>query len=191
MAKILTLPKRTQDASELLAAIAGGSETSLAEFYRLYQTRIYSFIVRRVHNGADAADVLNAVMMEVWRHASAFQGRSQVLTWVLGIAHHKIIDCLRRRSPHVALEDGVEESMEDERAGAPEMMAQRQDAALMHLCIEKLSDSQRAVVHLAFFQELSYSEIAAILDCPEGTVKTRMFHAKQKLKDCLVRAGAG
>lgn len=191
MAKIFTLPARTCDASELLAAIAGGNEASLAEFYRLYQTRIYSFILRRVHNSADAADVLNEVMLEVWRHANTFQGRSQVLTWVLGIAHYKIIDCLRRRSPHLALEDGVEESMEDERAGAPEMLSQRQDAALMHLCIEKLSDSQRAVVHLAFFQELSYTEIATILDCPEGTVKTRMFHAKQKLKDCLMRASTG
>ena len=81
--------------------------------------------------------------------------------------------------------------MEDERAGAPEMLVQRQDAAFMHLCIEKLSDSQRAVVHLAFFQELTYSEIATILDCPEGTVKTRMFHAKQKLKDCMMRTSTG
>lgn len=191
MPNILTLPERTEEAGKLLAAIAGGSETALAEFYRLYQTRIYSFILRRVHNAADAADVLNEVMLEVWRHATAFQGRSQVLTWVLGIAHHKTIDCLRRRSPHLPLEDGVEENMEDERAGAAEMLAQRQDAALMHVCIEQLSDSQRAVVHLAFFQELSYTEIAAILDCPEGTVKTRMFHARQKLKDCLMRAGEG
>ena len=191
MAKILLLPTRKEDAAELLAAIAGGSEAALTEFYRLFHSRIYSFIVRRLHNGADAADVLNEVMMEVWRHAAAFQGRSQVLTWVLGIAHHKIIDCLRRRSPHLELEDGVEDSLEDERDGAPEILAKQQDAALMRYCIEKLSDSHRAVVHLAFFQELSYAEVAAILVCPEGTVKTRMFHAKQKLKDCLVRASEG
>lgn len=191
MAKILLLPTRKEDAAELLAAIAGGSEAALTEFYRLFHSRIYSFIVRRLHNGADAADVLNEVMMEVWRHAAAFQGRSRVLTWVLGIAHHKIIDCLRRRSPHLELEDGVEDSLEDERDGAPEILAKQQDAALMRYCIEKLSDSHRAVVHLAFFQELSYAEVAAILVCPEGTVKTRMFHAKQKLKDCLVRASEG
>lgn len=190
MAKIHLLPTRTGDATELLAAIAGGSEAALAEFYRFHQARIYSFIVRRVHNGADAADVLNEVMMEVWRHAAAFQGRSQVLTWVLGIAHHKTVDCLRRRSPHVELVEGVEDNLEDERDGAPEILMRQQDAALMRYCIEKLSDSQRAVVHLAFFQELSYTEIAATLACPEGTVKTRMFHAKQKLKDCLLRASA-
>ena len=190
MAKILILPPRTGDAIELLGAIAGGSETALAEFYRLYHARIYSFIVRRVHNGADAADVLNEVMMEVWRHAAAFQGRSQVLTWVLGIAHHKTVDCLRRRSPHVELEDVVEDNLEDERDGTPEILMRQQDAALMRYCIEKLSDTHRAVVHLAFFQELNYTEIAKILACPEGTVKTRMFHAKQNLKNCLLRASA-
>jgi RNA polymerase sigma-70 factor, ECF subfamily len=191
MAEIILLPPRKEDAAVLLASIADGSEAALAEFYRLYQSRIYSFIIRRVRNAADAADILNEVMMEVWRHADAFQGRSRVLTWVLGIAHHKTIDCLRRRSPHLELEDGIEEQMEDESDGAPEILAKQQDAMLLRFCVEKLSDSQRAVVHLAFFQELSYAEVAAILACPEGTVKTRMFHAKQKLKDCLLRANAG
>jgi len=190
MAKIVSLPPGGRDPGVLLAAIADGREAALAEFYRLHQARIYSFIVRRVQNSADAADILNEVMMEVWRHAAGFQGRSQALTWVLGIAHHKTMDCLRRRSPHVALEDSVVDNLEDECDGAPEILAQRQDAALLRYCIEKLSDSHRAVVHLAFFQELSYAEIATILACPEGTVKTRMFHAKQKLKGCLVRASA-
>lgn len=188
IAKIHIFPASKQNAIELLAAIAGGSEAALAEFYQLYHARIYSFIAKRVHNSADAADVLNEVMMEVWRHAAAFQGRSQVLTWVLGIAHHKTVDCLRRHSPHLELEDGVEENMEDEHEGAAEILARQQDAALMRYCIEKLSDNHRTVVHLAFFQELNYTEIAKILACPEGTVKTRMFHAKQKLKDCLLRA---
>jgi RNA polymerase sigma-70 factor (ECF subfamily) len=191
MANVFVLPTRNEDAAGLLASIAGGSEAALAEFYRLYQSRIYSFIIGRVHNAADAADVLNEVMMEVWRHAAAFQGRSRVLTWVLGIAHHKSIDCLRRRSPHLELEDGVEEKMEDECDGAPEILAKQQDATLLRFCVEKLSGSHRAVVHLAFFQELSYAEVATILACPEGTVKTRMFHAKQKLKDCLMHANAG
>ena len=190
MAKIHILHTRKEDAVELLAAIADGSEAALSDFYRMYHSRIYSFIARRVHNNADAADVLNEVMMEVWRHAGAFQGRSQVLTWVLGIAQHKTVDCLRRRSPHLELDDGVEENLEDEREGAAEVLARQQDEALMRYCIGKLSDSHRTVVHLAFFQELGYTEIAKILACPEGTVKTRMFHAKQKLKDCLVRASA-
>jgi RNA polymerase sigma-70 factor (ECF subfamily) len=190
MAKIFELPARSGNDIGLLADIAGGSEAALAELYRRYHARIYSFIVRRVQNAADASDVLNEVMLEVWRHAESFQGRSQALTWILGIAHHRSIDCLRRRSPHPELEEGVEDNLVDERDGVPEILMQQQDAALMRYCIEKLSDSHRTVVHLAFFQELSYTEIAKIIACPEGTVKTRMFHARQKLKDCLLRASA-
>jgi len=189
MAKIVSLPARAGDPREMLAAIAGGSEAALAEFYRVHHARIYSFIVKRVQNGADAADILNEVMLEVWRGAGGFQGRSQVLTWVLGIAHHKIVDCLRRRSPHVALDDELAGNIADESDGAPETLAQRQDAALLRYCVDKLSDNHRTVVHLAFFQDLSYPEIAEILSCPEGTVKTRMFHAKQLLKRCLAQAG--
>lgn len=151
MANIHILPARTGDASELFAAIAGGSEAALAEFYRLYHARIYSFIARRLHNSADAADVLNEVMMEVWRHAAAFQGRSQVLTWVLGFAHHKAVDCLRRRSLHLELEDGVEDNLEDERDGAPEILARQQDAALMRYCIENfLTATARWCISLSF-----------------------------------------
>ena len=189
MATIVSLPARAGDPRAILAAIASGSEAALAEFYRAYHARIYSFIVKRVQNAADAADVLNEVMLEVWRGAASFQGRSQVLTWVLGIAHHKTMDCLRRRSPQVALDDDVIDRLEDESEGAPEALAQKQDAALLRYCVEKLSDAHRAVVHLAFFQELPYNEIAEILACPEGTVKTRMFHAKQQLKRCLAQAG--
>ncbi len=189
MANINCLPARMGDDVELLAAIAGGSEAALVRFYRLYHARIYSFIVKRLRSDTDAAEVLNEVMLEVWRNASAFQGRSQALTWVLGIAHHKTVDCLRRRPHHVELEDGAEENIEDETEGPVQLLARKQDEALLRYCLDKLSDAHRSVVHLAFFQELNYTEIATILGCPEGTVKTRMFHAKQKLKECLLQAG--
>jgi RNA polymerase sigma-70 factor, ECF subfamily len=191
MARIHVLTDRNGDDTELLAAISGGSEAALVEFYRQYHARIYSFIIKGLRNATDSAEVLNEVMLEVWRHAGTFQGRSRVLTWALGIAQHKIVDCLRRRTPEVQLEEDIDNLTEDERDGAPEMLARQQDEALLRFCIEKLSDFHRSVVHLAFFQELSYAEIAGILACPEGTVKTRMFHAKQKLKDCLQHAGMG
>jgi RNA polymerase sigma-70 factor, ECF subfamily len=83
--------------AELLARIAAGSEQALADFYRRYQARVYNFALQRLDNAADAAEVLNEVMLEVWRGAQAFQGRARVSTWLLGIAHHKSIDLLRKR----------------------------------------------------------------------------------------------
>jgi RNA polymerase sigma-70 factor (ECF subfamily) len=103
---------------------------------------------------------------------------------VIGIAHHKVIDHLRKRRDHLNEEVSVE--MPDPNAvDMSAVLANAGDAELVRRCIERLSDDHRMVVHLAFYEELSYSEIAEIAESPVGTIKTRMFHAKQSLKRCL------
>jgi RNA polymerase sigma-70 factor, ECF subfamily len=172
------------DATELLAAIAAGSEPDFARFYDVYHSRVYAFVLRHLGDPAEASDVLNEVMLEVWRSAARFEGRSQALTWVLGIAHHKALDALRRRGR--APTEELDESLPDEDApNPPELLAAAQNAELLRVCLEKLSPDQRLVVHLAFFEDLPYPEVARIIDCPLGTVKTRIFHAKRFLKRCL------
>jgi RNA polymerase sigma-70 factor (ECF subfamily) len=169
----------------LIAGIARGREQDLVEFYRRYQGRVYAFLLRRLGDAADAAEAANEVMLEVWRSAARFEGRSRPLTWVLGIAQHKALDRVRRAAsrPHSAEIDP--DALADESAGAAELIARAQDAERLRHCIERLPEAQRAVVHLAFYEDLGYGEIAAILECPEGTVKTRMFHARRGLKRCL------
>lgn len=171
-------------AAELLARIAGGNQAALASFYQHYQGRVYAFALRRLGNPTDAADVVNEVMMEVWRHAGRYEGRARVETWLLGIGHHKVVDLLRRRARHAG-EPIEDDPVDPHETSALDALVGAQEARLVRRCLEGLPEAQREVVHLAFFEELPYSEIAAIVDCPEGTVKTRMFHAKQKLKDCL------
>lgn len=172
------------EAVELLAQIAEGDEMALSRFYQAYHARVYAFVLRRLNDPAEAAEVLNEVMLEVWRKANRFEGRSQPLTWVLGIAHHKALDALRRRGRHQAEE--LDEALpDDDSAPAAELLTAAQDAEMVRRCLEKLSDAHRMMVHLAFFEDLPYPDIARIADCPVGTVKTRVFHAKRLLKDCL------
>ncbi len=172
------------DAADLLRRMATGSEAALREFYQAFHGRVYAFALRRLRNPADAAEVLNEVMLEAWRSAARFEGRSQVLTWVLGIAHHKIIDNLRRQKSHL-LNELDPEMADDDGPTALDAIAGTQDAAQLRRCLEDLSDAHRLIVHLAFFEDLPYEEIARIADCPVGTVKTRMFHARRLLKRCL------
>jgi len=173
----------------LLARIAAGSEEALTAFYRLHEGSVYAFALRRIGDAAAAADVLNEVMLEVWRGAQRFQGRSRVRTWLLGITHHKVVDLLRKRGRHEA--DELPPDLADTDAvSAVDALSGAQDAVLLRRCLERLPDTHRQVVHMAFFDELSYPEIAVILACPEGTVKTRMFHARAKLKRCLAALGA-
>jgi len=173
-------------AAVLLKGMAAGDEAALREFYQAFHGRVYSFALKRLRDPADAADVLNEVMLEVWRSASRFEGRSQVSTWVLGIAHHKVIDILRRRKDQPQ-EEFDPDSIVDDGPAAVDVIASMQDAAQLRRCLDELSDAHRLVVHLAFFEDLAYEEIARIADCPVGTVKTRMFHVRRLMKDCLTR----
>jgi len=182
-------PIGADEANELLGRIARGQTSALESFYAAFHAPVYAFAVRRLRNSADAAEVLNDVLLEVWRSAARFEGRSHPRTWVLGIAHHKILDRLRRRRDDV--EETLPPEIEDpEAVDAAAAIAQADDAEAVRRCLDRLSDSHRWVVHLAFFEDLSYPEIADIAKCPVGTVKTRMFHAKQLLKRCLAKLGA-
>lgn len=171
----------------LLRRIAQGDEDALAGFYWAHQARVYRFALSRLNDPYDAADILNEVMLEVWRTASRFAGRSAPTTWVLGIARHKVLDRLRARGRHPA--DELDESIPDRDAPAPaDVVAAAEDARRVRRCLEGLSDAHREVVHLAFYEDLSYAEIATIAGVPEGTVKTRMYHARRALQHCLESA---
>jgi RNA polymerase sigma-70 factor, ECF subfamily len=177
-------PEPVIDAAGLLARIARHDERALAQFYDAFHARIYAFANRRLNNAADAADALNETMLEVWRSAGRFEGRSQALTWVLGIAHHKTLDALRRRGRHDTVE--IDETLpDDDSPGVPELITAAQHASFVRRCLDQLSDIYKLVMHLAFFEDLPYPEIARIADCPLGTVKTRVFHGKRLLKECL------
>jgi RNA polymerase sigma-70 factor (ECF subfamily) len=167
----------------LLTGVAGGSESALEALYRSVQARVYAFVVKRLRDPIEAADVVNEVMLDVWRHAARFEGRSRVLTWILGIAHHKALDALRRRREEPVAEPDID--VADDEADIQQALVGAQNAAWLRRCLDRLSDAHRTVVHLAFFDDLGYPEIAQILDCPVGTVKTRVFHAKRLLKTCL------
>jgi RNA polymerase sigma-70 factor (ECF subfamily) len=178
------------EAESLLARIAGGDERALGEFYDSFHGRIHAFVRKYLRNPADAAEVLNEVMLEVWRRAGRFEGRSRALTWVLGIAHHKAIDCQRRQAPP-AEDDSAIEDITDDSVSAIDALAGAEDAARLRRCLDQLPAMHRAVLHLAFFEDRPYPEIAEVVGCPLGTVKTRVFHAKQQLKLCLTADRGG
>ena len=90
----------------------------------------------------------------------------------------------RGRTQHDELDDQIED--EDADIGLIDIST-AQDADAVKTCMDKLSDSHKQVVHLAFFEDMPYPEIAVALECPPGTVKTRVMHAKKNLKNCLQR----
>jgi len=127
-------------------------------------------------------------MFEVWRCAAKYAGRSEPSTWVLGIAHHKALDALRR-SRGTLVELRVAEPLAAE-ADEPERRAIASSArAELETALGRLSPEHRSVLHLTFVLGYSQSEVAAIVGCPLGTVKTRVHHAKRALRTTLAAAG--
>jgi RNA polymerase sigma-70 factor (ECF subfamily) len=133
-------------------------------------------------------DVLNETLMEVWRQAARFEGRSSVNTWVFSIAHHRAVSRLRkkRESP---LDEEQAAAIEDT-GPTPDVNAEASDMSrLLARLMERLSFEHREILHLAYYQEFSVQEIADALDLPPNTVKTRMFYARQRLKVLLEESG--
>ena len=178
----------TADDAALMRRIGERDQAALAALFGRHQTRVFRFVLRLVRSEAVAEELTNEVFMEIWRNGHRFEGRSTLTSWILGIAHNKAISSLRKRREQ-GLDEGVAEQIADD-ADDPEVDLQKQDkGALLRACISQLSTDHREIIDLVYYQEMSVSEAATILQIPENTVKTRMFYARKKLSEHLLAAG--
>ena len=170
--------------AELVRRIAAGDRGAFQALYRALEGPVFRFLRSRLNDPFECHDILHDVFMEIWRHAGRFEGRSRVQTWVMGIAYRKMIDALRRQG-RVELPGEDMPDPADEAPAGEACLAAGQEAAHVRFCLDQLSGDHRTAVTLAFWEDLSYGEIAAVAGVPEGTVKTRIFHAKKLLLRCL------
>ena len=176
-------PNRT---GEDLAAVARGDRRAFERIYREFGPRVFRFAFRLIRDRAKAEEVVNDVMLEVWKSAAQFSGLSAPSTWILGIARHRTLNAVRGKTLYVTDIDAAGDVPDD--APSVEAGLDREElAARLRAALDRLSPEHREVIELTFMEELSYKEIAAIAQCPENTVKTRMFHAKKKLEPLLAR----
>lgn len=186
MGSLIPPAAREAELVACLAACAAGDESALVTLYAALACAIHAFARLRLKTPDLAEDVVVETMYEVWRHAGRFSGRSRVSSWVLGIARHKVLGHLRRAGKFVFQPlDCEAEAIADEHPDGYELVADRQQAAQVAACLDALPEVQRECLRLVFFDELSLAEIAEIQGCPENTVKTRLFHARRKLKESL------
>lgn len=177
-----------RDDRELLARIGAGDQTALRALIARYQVRVFRFILRIVRREAVAEELTNEVFLEVWRAAKSFEGRSTPSTWLLGIAHHKALGSGRRRREEAWNEDDAKEISDE--ADDPEVVALKSDkGAALRRCLGQLSAEHREIVDLVYYHDKSVGEASAIVGIPEGTVKTRLFHARKRLSELMLAAG--
>jgi RNA polymerase sigma-70 factor (ECF subfamily) len=171
---------------ELLARVARGDRKALAELYHRYYHSLLRFMHRLTGDLGAAQEGVNDVMLVVWERASGFGGRSRVGTWILGIAYRKALKLrlrLHKWTERFKAADWTEVIEPIARVEGLSEEIVTQD--LLSRAFRQLSPRQRAVVELTYYFGYSYEEIARIVGCPENTVKTRMFHARARLRACL------
>ncbi|HZO92658.1 MAG TPA: sigma-70 family RNA polymerase sigma factor [Candidatus Baltobacteraceae bacterium] len=175
------------DDRRLLERIAARDRVAFEAFFRAHGAGVHRFVRDIVRDEMLAEEVTSDVMVEVWRKAGTFGGRSRARTWLFGIAHHKAIDAVRkRRANTVPLDDLLDLASA---SGDPVDAALRADErARLDAALGTLSAEHRAVLELTYVEGFAQTEIAEIVGCPVATVKTRAFYAKQRLRDALTAA---
>jgi RNA polymerase sigma-70 factor (ECF subfamily) len=170
---------------QLLRGIARKDREAFEELYYAYYPRLFQYIYKLTRRPELVEEVLDDVMFVVWRSASKFAAHSRVSTWIFGIAYRKGLKALEQRSRWLGKDETARATEGVVPAVAETRLMREQLAATIESALSSLSPEQRGVVELTFFHERSYSEIAEITGCPVNTVKTRMFHAKRRLRAVL------
>jgi RNA polymerase sigma-70 factor (ECF subfamily) len=176
-------PDRDVD-EHLLRQTAAGDRAAFETLYRAYHRRLYGYLFRLVRDTGLAEELTSDVMVEVWRGAARFKGASRVSTWMFGIARHKALSA--RRRPVAATVDVTRVADVVDPGHLPDdVVAEADMKQIVERALHRLSDEHREVMDLTFYQGFSYPEIAQIVGCPVSTVKTRMFHARLRLRKLL------
>ncbi len=164
---------------ELLRLVVTHDRVAFKELYVIYHRRLARFLIRMTSHHELIEEVINDTLWTVWQKAGDFRGASRVSTWIVGIAYRRALKALRHYGARNTRTEGEiaaidEHSIDEEREWI--------ERALAELPIE-----QRSVLELSYLMGHSCEEVADIMQCPVNTVKTRMFHAREKLRRSLPR----
>ena len=162
----------------LLDLVVGQDREAFSELFELYHPRLFKFIYRLTHSHTISDELVNDIMLLVWRKAGTFRGSSKVSTWIFGIAYRQSMRRLSRDKSKLF------QSIDTVELGAAEG-ANADIENWVQQGLGALPAAQRITAMLVFYLGLSYEEVSDVTDCPVSTVKTRMFHVRRKLRDIL------
>ncbi len=175
---------------QLLARVADErDESAFEELYRRYARAIHAVVRRILREHGASEDTVQEVFASVWRSAGGYRvGRGRVVAWMFTIARNAAVDAARMRRPVLV---GDPEEPVDPGATPHEQTERELEAFRVHVAVDGLPAREREVIALAYYEDLSQSEISERLGLPLGTVKTRTRTALQRLAVDLAGEGVG
>lgn len=177
-----------QEERELLARIAEKREqAAFRQLYSIYYQRLTRLLTRMSMRREDIEEIINDTFWIVWTKAAEFRGASQLSTWIIGIAYRRALNTLRRDRLRPVGSEPITEDL----ASVPSTATAEERSQWIQYGLEKLPLEQRLALELTYTLGHSCEEIAAILSCPVNTVKTRLFRARETLKQVLPALAGG
>jgi RNA polymerase sigma-70 factor (ECF subfamily) len=172
---------------DMIGAIARGDRSGMRRLYERYATPLYRFALVRLGEPGAAEDAVQETILAAWRGAAAFRGDSRVATWLFGICRNKVLDLARRREvvaepANLEVEDPAGRS-----GGEPGAAVERLE---FWEAFGRLGEAEQELILLVFHYGFSQKEVAGMLGVPVGTVKSRTYHARRRLKAALEGKGA-
>jgi RNA polymerase sigma-70 factor (ECF subfamily) len=165
---------------DLLRQVVLRDRTAFKDLYLIYHRRLARFLMRMTSRHDLIEEVINDTMWTVWEKAADFRGESLVSTWIVGITYRRALKALRRPG-------SVQLVHSEEVQAAPDLHLADENRQWLDRALSELPIEQRMVLEFSYLLGHSCEEIAAIMQCPVNTVKTRMFHAREKLRRSLPR----
>lgn len=169
-----------------MLAIGRGDAAAFDALYERFRWRLYNFILRYVQDEAQAEDLFQEAFLRLLQAAPRWQPRAKLSTWLYRVAVNLCIDHNRRRR-EAALSEEAAEAIADGEPGPLAQLQATEDAAWLRAGVAKLPAEQRAVLLLRVYEGLEERQVAEIVGCPVGTVKSRLHHALRRLR---LQAGA-
>jgi RNA polymerase sigma-70 factor (ECF subfamily) len=177
----------------LMQLVSTGEEGAFEELVERHQRLVVGTVARMLGNNSDVEDIAQQVFVRVWKSAKRYVPRAKFTTWLLKITRNLVFNELRRRSRHAQLplqveSEGEERPIRDERARAPDASLLEQELQrAIEAAIGQLPETQRMAVLLRRYDELSYEEIAEVLEQSVPAVKSLLFRARTELRTRLSR----
>lgn len=188
-ADVTEVTKPTDD-EVLLAQVALGDRNAFSTLYLKYQPRLVSYCARLLNDDvAQAADIVDEAMFDVWRSAGRFEGKSKPSTWIYSITRNKLISWLRKTSEVTLGDDESLLAMIDPANSLEEELEASDMRQHLVRLMSQLTTEHQEVLRLTYFEDKSVKEVALLLGISENTVKTRMFYARKRLAQLLEKAG--
>lgn len=179
------------DDAQLIAATLAGSESAFGALVDRHKDRVFRLLTRLCRDAMECEDLLQEVFLKVYRKLHTFQQDSAFFTWLYRVAVNTASDHMARKSRRklqlVEDESVLDHHKRDDADSTTRPLLEAELAEVTRAILQKLPEKYRAILILREYEDLSYTDMAKVLDCNIGTVESRLFRARQRFKEALER----